>query len=460
MKLKKFAIRGLIVLAIGVALCMFFARTVLRITTPKVSLAEAQNGRLDHRIALVAKLYFPDPEPMFFEEAAQYSVNISRVYIRSGFPVKEGDLLFTTTMPDFQTKMDEFVAAYDTEFQKLVALETANRRSRARPSAQNELYDKTLASQTQLAEARTSARAHALREGIALPDDINDWRAAAMDADEATRNAVANAIEKNIAHYELAELLYKSYDDSKVRVSSDLFKYINDRGEHYKKLSKIEADMTRLEVAKLSLAEVRASRDGFIIDVKIQEGDLFDGKKAAFTLNNLEKPPVLRAEVSATERTIEKGSKASVRGSDRYSEWNTTVVEVGVNADGKRFVDLEIIESELRNSGGLYAMVLQRETATYNVYITQRAMNSTTLIPAGALHEEGGETFIFVVDRYYGWSMGFTDESMKVRKMTVTVLDKSDKLVAIAEDLYGGEKIAYREDRALSDGISVMEHIN
>ena len=36
MKLKKFALKGLIILAVAVALCMFFARTVQTITTPKV----------------------------------------------------------------------------------------------------------------------------------------------------------------------------------------------------------------------------------------------------------------------------------------------------------------------------------------------------------------------------------------------------------------------------------------
>ena len=36
MKLKRFALRGLIVLFVAVALCMFFARTVQTITTPKV----------------------------------------------------------------------------------------------------------------------------------------------------------------------------------------------------------------------------------------------------------------------------------------------------------------------------------------------------------------------------------------------------------------------------------------
>ena len=48
MKLKKFALRGLIALAVAVALCMFFARTVQTITTPKVKLVTGSSLSLIH----------------------------------------------------------------------------------------------------------------------------------------------------------------------------------------------------------------------------------------------------------------------------------------------------------------------------------------------------------------------------------------------------------------------------
>ena len=47
MKLKKFALRGLVILMVVVALCIFFARTVQTITTPKVQLVSPQTGRLE-----------------------------------------------------------------------------------------------------------------------------------------------------------------------------------------------------------------------------------------------------------------------------------------------------------------------------------------------------------------------------------------------------------------------------
>lgn len=50
MKLKRFAMKGLIVLAVVVALCMFFARTVQTITTPKVQIVTGSTGRFEQEL--------------------------------------------------------------------------------------------------------------------------------------------------------------------------------------------------------------------------------------------------------------------------------------------------------------------------------------------------------------------------------------------------------------------------
>ena len=56
MNVKRFAIRGIVILAIFVALCMFFSGTVRTITTPKVRLTAAKRGKLEERVELSCKL--------------------------------------------------------------------------------------------------------------------------------------------------------------------------------------------------------------------------------------------------------------------------------------------------------------------------------------------------------------------------------------------------------------------
>ena len=60
MNLKKFAVRGIVSLAVFVALCMFFSGTVRTITTPKVRLTSAKRGKLEERVELSCKVAFPE----------------------------------------------------------------------------------------------------------------------------------------------------------------------------------------------------------------------------------------------------------------------------------------------------------------------------------------------------------------------------------------------------------------
>ncbi|NLG24136.1 MAG: hypothetical protein GX558_02195, partial [Clostridiales bacterium] len=134
--------------------------------------------------------------------------------------------------------------------------------------------------------------------------------------------------------------------------------------------------------------------------------------------------------------------------------WNTVVADAGVDLDGKRYVDLKLDEAEYRDFASLSALANSAEALP--VSISYRAAQSATLIPASALHGDGGDAHIFVLDRNR-WG-GFMDSGMKVKKQSVTVIDRSDSMVALADDLWDTE-IAYREDHPLEDGDRVMEYV-
>ena len=98
MKLKKFALRGLIVLAVLVALCMFFARTVQTITTPKVQLITASTGRFEEKMNFHAEIYFPKTEEITVEEAADLNVTVKAVHVKPGHYVKAGETIGSLTI--------------------------------------------------------------------------------------------------------------------------------------------------------------------------------------------------------------------------------------------------------------------------------------------------------------------------------------------------------------------------
>ena len=60
--MKKMAIKGLVTLAAVVALCMFFSGTIKTISTAKVKLVTAKQGKLEEEIKLSGNLTFPETE--------------------------------------------------------------------------------------------------------------------------------------------------------------------------------------------------------------------------------------------------------------------------------------------------------------------------------------------------------------------------------------------------------------
>ena len=52
------ALKGLLILAVIVALCMYFSQTIQTITTPKVKLVQATTGRIEQKINVSAARIF------------------------------------------------------------------------------------------------------------------------------------------------------------------------------------------------------------------------------------------------------------------------------------------------------------------------------------------------------------------------------------------------------------------
>ena len=73
---KQKALKGLMVLALVIALCMFFARTVQTITTPKVQRITATRGKLEQKIQLTGSIYFEDTESFKVSEARKLGIPI------------------------------------------------------------------------------------------------------------------------------------------------------------------------------------------------------------------------------------------------------------------------------------------------------------------------------------------------------------------------------------------------
>ena len=138
MNLKKFAVRGLVVLAIFVALCMFFSGTIKTITTAKVKITQGKTGRLEEKTELTGKLVFPETEQIGFDLGEGQTLKITKVNFRPGYTVKEGDVVVEAGVADYDATMKQYQNSYDEALDALLQLESKNGSIRLRKS--DEIY--------------------------------------------------------------------------------------------------------------------------------------------------------------------------------------------------------------------------------------------------------------------------------------------------------------------------------
>ncbi len=458
MRLKRIAVRGLITLAVVVAVCMFFARTVLTITTPKVQLVTATNGKLEQKLTYTAKLSFPETEEITFDETRKNAVTVKKVLVKEGQRVKAGDVIYTCELPNLEEEMKKLKDSYDEKNKALLDLDMKNK-GVSKESRQNELYSALIDSQAEMTRLATAARTMAANVGINLSEDVGKWRkqlaALGDDVPEDLTKAASLAIAAKTGYEESYTAFFAILEDKKLKVKDEVFEYIRSRNDLLDAMNGLSEDMAALSARSIELSSLKADHDGYIVSLALKAGDTYDGTKAAFVMSKEGVEPVLRIPISIDmKRTIADGTKAELvmDGSDNLK---TTVEKTDIDKDGSRYLYLAIPEKLLSSSTGLRNLM---GDAGSTVNITYKAKSATTLLPPSAVRNEGeGSDYVYLVQRNYGGFMSASN--LKVVKTSVTVLDRSDKAVSLADDL-SYQQVADREDRALSDGQTVMEYIN
>ncbi len=408
MKLRKFALRGLIALAVTVALCMFFSRTVQSITTPKVQLITAESGRFEERLTLAAQVYFARTETIVPE--IPQGVRAAAALVQPGAHVQAGDVIFPLHLPGYEEQRTQLHQDCQALSRHLMELDIANH-GLPTETPLVALYDAMAAANDALQEALYAARLAAMQSG-APPE---------TEAVAAARRT-----------YEEAVSAYHAYAAANPG-SEAILAYAHARDALLTKLEALTAQLLSLDMAAQATA-VTAPRAGYVVAV--------DAVSVSFTLTAEGCEPVLRC--LAPGHSIDEGVRADVL-TDLLGTQRATVLGM----EGS-FLHIALPETL---AAALPALM---ETGA-QISIVNRARQSTTLLPASALHTNGEDAFVYQIEYVYGGLL--STRSMRVIRVPVTVIQRSSSVVSIAEDL-AGKQLALREDRPLTDGQTVMEYIH
>ena len=449
---KKKALKALLWLAVVVAACMYFARTVQSITTPKVQLVNASTGRVEQKISVSAQAYFPVKTEITLDRAKEYPITVEKLYVKPGLYVQEGDVIFTASVNEAQSKQEELLKTYNEKSQALIDLDIKNRKS-SKQSMQNDLYALMIEKQEAYNKAAMDARLAAEREGLTLEGDVSVWQAKAehVDASPATRGLVNAAVTAKQAYDTAREDFFATYENRKVKVDDEVFAYINEREQLIKDMDELTEQMTQLQAAQQSLNTVTATSAGYIVAMDVKEGEAYDGSRSAYTIAKADDMPVLRADITDIRKDVEEGARVEAAGD--YGSYKSTVTAVLDETDGRRYAQIELTDEFLRSAGGMTRLLSEG----MQVSLVFRSRQNATLIPASALRSEGDGEFVYVAQREYG---GLLSSGGYVAKKTpVTVIDRGETVVSIQEDL-NYQSIIDQADRAVEDGKPVMEYVD
>ena len=170
--MKKMAIKGLVALAAVVALCMFFSGTIKTISTAKVRLVTAKQGKLEEEIKLSGNLTFTQTEEVKLALASDQSVTIKRVRVAKGRKVAAGDVLFEAEVSGYDKEMESLRSDYEAAQKELMELERKNGDVRLKRTEEIwvEAYDALAQSKDDLMNAQTQLEVAAKLAGVTLTD--------------------------------------------------------------------------------------------------------------------------------------------------------------------------------------------------------------------------------------------------------------------------------------------------
>lgn len=477
---KKKALKALVILAIVLAASMFFGRTLQTITTAKVEVIRATKGKLEDTIALEGSIYFSKGEEIVVKEAAGMETVVTKMLAKEGFFVKEGDLLFTLMPTGHEEKYRTALEEYKTAIREY-AVEYASKVQLAKTSDHNDTYNEFLLANDDYFITLLETKTLAAELKYELPENIEDWVVLGPEPTEIlaeyktykvkglnTRTATALSLDES-AYPGLAQKMLETYNANKrlfnasailkytyrglyglQRVSDTLFEAIKKTDELRMKMDKAEQNVIDLEEKIKSIGNVYAPRDGYITSLSIKVGESYDGIKPLYALSLEDEQPLIRCDITNTKKPLSKGTTVSVEGLEK----SVKITNISVEAGGKKYAEIALTDDNLTKLGGLSALMEK----TIAVTATYKAQKATTLIPASALRSEGEDKyFVYVVKTSWGGLL--SNNTMTLEKREVRVLDKSDKVVSLEDDLSYVD-IADHEDRTVKDGQQVMKYVD
>jgi multidrug efflux pump subunit AcrA (membrane-fusion protein) len=443
--MKKIALKGLLIVAIVVALCIFFSGTIRTMTTPKVRFAQVRMGKMEMVTELTGKVVFPETEEWRLKLPEGVSLTVTAVRVSKGDRVKKGATMLNARVTDGEKTLESLRTEVDTAWKELRELE--KKTGEIRLTQQEQQWQAAWEAEDEARTAERNARVDLtatlvaedleLTEDGKLPEGAKDETKALFDTWKIAEKAL------NQASAKLSEL-------DRYAIPNDIWSPIQKMKEYRKKIETAEKKMTEIQVLMKTTEKITAPRDCYIASLNVEKGGSINRDTLIAELTAEGKDPVIRVDLTDLKQEVENGANLTVI-AEKGNNPTTKIIDTGLTPDGHPYADAEITNDVTYALGNVAAM-MKNDLKTR---LVTRAKTSTCLLPATAVRGSGSNRFVYVGENR---SSTFGGNQIVVRKVNVTVLAESGATVSINENMTD-QRILYMEDRALNEGGTVMEYM-
>lgn len=451
MKLKKFALRGMIILGVVIALCVLFSGTLRSLTTAKVREAEVKKGKFENVVELEARVAFPEKEEVKIKVPDGLSLTVQRIPVAAGQKVKKGEVLVYTQFSDAEKTLAELEKKYD---EARSAIEEWDRKHGDIRLTRNEeawvnAYDEAREADKEELKLRQSLMAVLeLTDSAELTDE--NVKSIVKKMNKKTGQPVLDdykAWKKKKEELEQAREKLKGLD--RYAVSDDVWTTLKTKRDAQDNLKDAEGQMMQIRKIEKQMAEIKAPHDGYVVEMKVKKGDPLSGETEILQMTAEGKEPVLRADLDP-KKPVQKGASATVPIKNYWGRVETKIIATGVSDEGRQYADAEI-SNDVTEALGSVTSIMKKGDITLK--ITTRSKDATTLIRASAVRDgNNGGKCVYLAQQTESALGGV---HLVVKEFPVTVLASNEEWVSVQEDL-SYSIVVYQEDRFIQDGDSIM----
>ena len=449
MQFKKFALRGMIILAVVIALCVLFSGTLRTLTTAKVRFVKTSMGKIEQTMELEGKVVFPDHEEMKLRVPEGLSLTVARVHVVNGEKVTAGAPLLSLEVTDEESKLAELQKDVDEARSELEEWERKN--SDIRLSRNEQLWIDAYNAAREAESAELEVRLALMAElGVSKTSKLTEKTVSkGSDTAKELYGQWLNAVK------EMETAQQKQVSLNRYAVDDELWKTLQSKQTSQKKQKDAEDKMIKIRLLEKQVGLITAPRDGYVIEVKVEKGSTLTGESdlLLFTPEGVE--PVIRAEIKDAEKPVQKGGDIYiVVDAEKGKRIKTKVKATGVTETGVQCADAEITSDVLYEFGSVSKMM--KNESSFRMQVISKAKQNSCLISTSAVKSDENGYYVLVAESDRN-ALGET--VLRLSKYQVHVVGENEGLTAVEEEYLhsGGYKIAYMEDRPIKAGDIVIE---